>query len=107
MIRSALTRRRAGKTGHYPHWQAVEKGARKLQTTGMIDQPWSRTEKELARELFDEARERERQAILREIHSILNAGKSLDVVWDVHDYLTKKRREMDEKYDFRYSQMIL
>ena len=27
-------------------------------------------------------------------------------VWRLHDYLSKKRKEIDEKYDYRYSVLI-
>jgi hypothetical protein len=28
-------------------------------------------------------------------------------VWRLHDYITRKRREVDRKYDYRYSVLIL
>lgn len=28
-------------------------------------------------------------------------------LWKIHDYLTEKRKETDEKYDYRYSVLIL
>ena len=28
-------------------------------------------------------------------------------VWRLHDYLSEKRREIDEKYDYRYSVLVL
>jgi hypothetical protein len=27
-------------------------------------------------------------------------------MWDVEDYLTRKRRAIDQKYDYRYSQLL-
>ena len=27
-------------------------------------------------------------------------------LWDLHDFLTDKRRNMDRKYDYRYSKLI-
>jgi Photoprotection regulator fluorescence recovery protein len=28
-------------------------------------------------------------------------------IWDLHDYLSKKRREIDSKYDYRYSVLLM
>ena len=28
-------------------------------------------------------------------------------LWAIHDYLTEKRKEMDKKYDYRYSVLLL
>ena len=28
------------------------------------------------------------------------------VIWRLHDYLSEKRREIDEKYDYRYSRLM-
>ena len=30
-----------------------------------------------------------------------------DEIWQLHDFLNTKRREIDDKYDFRYSMLIL
>jgi Photoprotection regulator fluorescence recovery protein len=68
---------------------------------------WSKTEKIIARAAFDKASEREHGAILREVHSMLNAAKDPYVVWAIHDYLSERRREIDQKYDYRYSVLIL
>lgn len=27
-------------------------------------------------------------------------------IWEIHDYLTEKRKETDQKYDFRYSVLL-
>ena len=71
----------------------------------MRDERWSKSEKQIARAAFDKASETEHAAILREVHSMLNAAKETRVVWALHDYLTQRRREIDEKYDFRFSQL--
>jgi hypothetical protein len=67
---------------------------------------WSASEKKAARAAFDLAYDRETRAILDEVRSMLNAAKDPDVVWRIHDYLSKRRREVGEKYDYRYSQLI-
>jgi len=34
-------------------------------------------------------------------------GNFTDDIWELHDFLTEKRKEIDEKYDYRYSVLIL
>lgn len=70
----------------------------------MIDDIWSKSEKKHARTLFNLALERE----YKELFNKINGTKVVkpEEVWDLHDMLTRKRKEMDEKYDYRYSQLI-
>jgi hypothetical protein len=42
------------------------------------------------------------EAVYKEARDV----KEEDDVWRLHDYLTKKRREIDGKYDYRYSVLI-
>ncbi len=49
---------------------------------------WSKTEKQIARAAFEKASEHEHAAILREVHSMLNAAKDVRVVWAIHDSLS-------------------
>jgi Photoprotection regulator fluorescence recovery protein len=72
----------------------------------MQDEHWSPTEKKIARAAFDKASEKEHAAILREVHSMLNASNDPRVVWRIHDYLSERRREHDQKFDYRYSELI-
>ncbi len=38
---------------------------------------------------------------------ILQNSQDDRAVWRLHDYLTEKRREIDQKYDYRYSVLLL
>jgi len=42
----------------------------------------------------------------REVEAILQRSSDPAEIWRVHDYLSEKRREIDHKYDFRYSVLI-
>jgi hypothetical protein len=67
---------------------------------------WSPTQKKAARAAFDLAVAKELKAIRREVEVILrNSGDDREV-WRVHDYLSEKRQEIDQKYDYRYSVLI-
>lgn len=65
---------------------------------------WTKSQKKHARELFDLARDREYAALIEEINSLHIS--SPEEVWILRERLNKKAREMDRKYDYRYSQLI-
>lgn len=46
------------------------------------------------------------KAIRQEAECILKRSGDDRAVWRLHDYLSKKRREVDEKYDYRYSVLL-
>ena len=63
----------------------------------------SKTEKKIAREAFEKAYERECSYLAGRIREKANRIKKPDDIWGLHDFLTEKRKEVDEKYDYRYS----
>ena len=69
-----------------------------------IDMSWTKAEKKHARALFDLALEREYKALMDEINAL--HIESRDEVWELRDRLNRKAREMDRKYDYRYSQLM-
>jgi hypothetical protein len=68
---------------------------------------WSATEKKAARAAFDLALTRELNATRREAEAILQNADDDRAIWRLHDFLSDKRREIDEKYDYRYSVLML
>ena len=72
----------------------------------MEDIVWSKKEKEVAREAFNKAYERESTGILNRVKKIAHTAKIPEDIWELHDFLKEKRREIDRKYDYRYSQLI-
>lgn len=68
---------------------------------------WSRQEKEIARRAFNDAYNRECDSILQDVFKKASEAEDPAELWHIHDYLTEKRREADEKYDFRYSVLHL
>ena len=67
---------------------------------------WSSAEKKAAHAAFDAALARECSAIRREVEATLQRFSDPADIWRVHDYLSEKRREIDLKYDFRYSVLM-
>jgi len=72
----------------------------------MVERTWSNGEKKIARRAFDRAMERELAAMLASIRERVERITEPYEMWALHDYLSAKRREIDNKYDFRYSQLI-
>jgi hypothetical protein len=72
----------------------------------MFDLKWSPGEKKVAHAAFEAAHSRERAAIRREIEAMLRNSDDGTEIWRVRDYLNGKARELDQKYDFRYSVLI-
>lgn len=67
---------------------------------------WSPSEKKAARAVFDAAFSRECDAIRHEVEAMLGRSTNPRDIWRAYDYLSEKRREVDRKYDYRYSVLI-
>ncbi len=67
---------------------------------------WSKTEKEISRSAFDRAYQREIATLIREVSEKASAVSELKDVWQLHDFLSTKRHEIDGKYDYRDSVLV-
>jgi hypothetical protein len=68
---------------------------------------WSRSEKAIAHKVFDAALDRELREVIREAKRKAGQIKEPADLWDLEHYLTQRRKEIDRKYDYRYSQLDL
>src|ERR1017187_9518983 len=66
---------------------------------------WSRSEKALARKAFDAALGRELHEVIQEAKKMASQIQRPSDLWDLEHYLTERRKEIDRKYDYRYSQL--
>jgi len=66
---------------------------------------WTRSEKAIARTVFDAALKRELQDLIQKAKQMANQIKEPADLWDLEHYLTERRKEIDRKYDYRYSQL--
>ena len=66
---------------------------------------WSKSEKAIARTAFDAALKRELQEVMRQAKQMANEIKEPTDAWDLEHYLTERRKEINRKYDYRYSQL--
>src|SRR5438034_3104316 len=66
---------------------------------------WSKSERAIARTAFDAALKRELQDVMRKTKQMADQIKEPADVWELEHYLTERRKEIDRKYDYRYSQL--
>jgi hypothetical protein len=72
----------------------------------MLELKWSPREKKAANAAFETALSRERAAIRRHIEALWRTTNDGTEIWAIRDYLNERARELDQKYDFRYSVLI-
>ncbi len=66
---------------------------------------WLRSGKAVARTAFDAALKRELQDVIQKAKQMANQIKEPADVLGLEHYLTERRKEIDRKYDYRYSQL--
>lgn len=66
---------------------------------------WSKSEKAIARRAFDAALGRELVEVIRKAKQMANEIQQSSDLWDLERYLTERRKKIDRKYDYRYSQL--
>lgn len=66
---------------------------------------WSKSEKVIARKAFDAALGRELHEVIRNAKQMANEIQQSSDLWDLERYLSERRKEIDRKYDYRYSQL--
>lgn len=73
----------------------------------MRDLRWSPKEKTIARRAFDRALHRELEATIQEARQMAARIKEPDELWELERHLTQRRKEIDAKYEFKYSVLLL
>lgn len=69
----------------------------------MRDWKWSGAEKSAARKAFDLVLDAELEAVMRETKARAARIVEIDDVWKLEHWMGKRRREIDDKFDYRYS----
>jgi hypothetical protein len=67
---------------------------------------WSPAEKVVARKAFDLALQRELEAVIIEAKKRAEKIRQPSDLWDLEQYLTKSRAQVDRQFDYRYSVLI-
>jgi transcriptional/translational regulatory protein YebC/TACO1 len=73
----------------------------------VYDLKWSESEKKLSRRVFEAALHAELADMIAKFKAKASAVTTPDDMWAVQDFLAKNQREIEQKYDYRYSQLIL
>ena len=73
----------------------------------MDDLKWTKAEKHIARRAFDTACRREYDAVRAKLKEMAAAASGPEDVWEIHNYLSDVLKDMEEKYDYRYSCLLL
>ena len=69
----------------------------------MRDWKWSPAEKAAARKAFNRALNEELEAVMRETRERAARIREASELWELERWLGERRREIDQKYDYRYS----
>ena len=73
----------------------------------MREMSWSPKEKAIARRAFDRALHRELEATIQEGKQMAERIKEPDELWELERHLTQRRKEIDAKYEYKYSVLLL
>jgi hypothetical protein len=71
------------------------------------DVRWSKTEKQIAKKAFEKAYEQECADLAKKICSRAEKIKEPADIWHLRDFVNKRLREIENRYDYRYSVLIL
>jgi hypothetical protein len=66
---------------------------------------WSQNEKIIARTAFDLALKNEMTKLKNELCQKVSKNMTNKEVWALEEFLSKYRKDFDNKYDYRYSQL--
>ena len=66
---------------------------------------WSKSEKTVARKVFDAALGRELHEVIQKTKQMANSIQQSSDLWDLEKYLTQRRKEIDRKYTYRHSEL--
>jgi Photoprotection regulator fluorescence recovery protein len=66
---------------------------------------WSKSEKAITRKAFDAALQRELHEVMQDAKHMASQIQQPSDLWELEHYLTERRKEINSKYDYRYSQL--
>jgi hypothetical protein len=76
-----------------------------LKEQAMSATEWSASEKKIARRVFEAALDRELAEVMAAFKDKAARAQTPEDMWAVKEYLERAQREIDSKYDYRYSQL--
>ncbi|WP_454829044.1 hypothetical protein [Pseudoxanthomonas wuyuanensis] len=73
----------------------------------MYDFKWTDSEKKLSRRVFDAALQAELAEIVADFKAKASAITTAREMWPLEEFLARSSHEIDRKYDYRYSRLIV
>jgi hypothetical protein len=67
---------------------------------------WTDIEKNIAKTAFDQAYKREIEALLKQVQQEVDSLQELNDLWQLHDFLSARRHEIEGKYNYQYSALL-
>lgn len=71
------------------------------------DLKWSDAERRIARQVFEQALQAELAEAVLDFQRRAAAVESAEAMWALAEAVQRRRRDIDAKYDFRYSQLLV
>lgn len=71
-----------------------------------VEAPWSQQEIQSARVLLDRAHQNEIASLLSAVKVKAAGIEDVEELWQLHDFLSAKRHELDGKYDHRQGMLV-
>ncbi len=68
---------------------------------------WSKSERVAARKAFDHALQQELQELIQQAKRMAAEVNQPSDLWELEHHLMQRRKEIDRKHDYRYSQLTL
>lgn len=68
-------------------------------TPNVENSEWSNAERSIAETALKKAQQREAEALLENVKERASLALSLEEIWDLNDFLSARRHEIDGKYD--------
>jgi hypothetical protein len=69
-------------------------------------QGWSESERVVARRAFDLACQREIASLIEAVQLRFASISTVESVWELHDFLSIRRHELEGRFDFRLSGLL-
>jgi hypothetical protein len=73
----------------------------------MRELKWSSTEKAIARRCFDRALRQELDAAIQSTKETAAKIRQASELWELEHHLTQLRKEIDRKFEYKYSTLVL
>ncbi len=67
---------------------------------------WSSTEKAIARKAFERALQQELDTVIQSTKQMAAKMRQASELWELECYLTQRRKEIDRKYEYKYSVLL-